>query len=578
LKENSGLAECCPGDARCAGPEFILQESTMLQKFPAFAGVQGPVVVIVMDGYGIPKNDAGSAIAAARKPTLDRLFAECPHISLRAHGTAVGMPSDDDMGNSEVGHNAIGAGQVYSQGAALVANAIADGAIWAGDAWKEIVAGARAGANGKAGVIHFIGLFSDGNVHSHIDHLKAMVVQAKAEGIKTVRIHALLDGRDVPETSALEYVVPFEAFLGEISSDGFDARIASGGGRQYITMDRYDANWPMVEKGWKTHVLGEGPQFANATEAVNGLRERHPGTIDQDLPEFVIAEGGKPIGTIQDGDSVVFFNFRGDRAIEITRAFVEDDFNKFDRVRAPRVTYAGMLQYDGDLQLPKRFLVAPPAIKDTSGEWFSKAGLAQFACSETQKFGHVTYFWNGNRSGKFEGETWQEVPSDVVPFEQRPWMKAAEIADAMIAAVQSGQYKVLRCNFANGDMVGHTGNFRAATMAVEAVDLALARLLPAIEAAGGVALITADHGNADEMFELDKKTKQPALNADGSFKAKTAHTLNPVPLILFDKVSGGRLGLKQTDTAGLSSIAATVANLVGLEKHPKWDDSVLDVK
>ena len=550
----------------------------MLQKFPAFAGVQGPVVVIVMDGYGIPKNDAGSAIAAARKPTLDRLFAECPHIRLRAHGTAVGMPSDDDMGNSEVGHNAIGAGQVYSQGAALVANAIADGAIWAGDAWKEIVAGARAGANGKAGVIHFVGLFSDGNVHSHIDHLKAMVVQAKAEGIKTVRIHALLDGRDVPETSALEYVVPFEAFLAEISRDGFDARIASGGGRQYITMDRYDANWPMVEKGWKTHVLGEGPQFANATEAVNGLRERHPGTIDQDLPEFVIAEGGKPIGTIQDGDSVVFFNFRGDRAIEITRAFVEDDFNKFDRVRAPRVTYAGMLQYDGDLQLPKRFLVAPPAIKDTSGEWFSKAGLAQFACSETQKFGHVTYFWNGNRSGKFEGETWQEVPSDVVPFEQRPWMKAAEIADAMIAAVQSGQYKVLRCNFANGDMVGHTGNFRAATMAVEAVDLALARLLPAIEAAGGVALITADHGNADEMFELDKKTKQPALNADGSFKAKTAHTLNPVPLILFDKVSGGRLGLKQTDTAGLSSIAATVANLVGLEKHPKWDDSVLDVK
>lgn len=550
----------------------------MLQKFPAFAGVQGPVVVIVMDGYGIPKNDAGSAIAAARKPTLDRLFAECPHIRLRAHGTAVGMPSDDDMGNSEVGHNAIGAGQVYSQGAALVANAIADGAIWAGEAWKEIVAGARAGANGKAGVIHFIGLFSDGNVHSHIDHLKAMVVQAKVEGIKTVRIHALLDGRDVPETSALEYVVPFEAFLAEISSDGFDARIASGGGRQTITMDRYDANWPMVEKGWKTHVLGEGPQFANATAAVNGLRERHPGTIDQDLPEFVIADGGKPIGTIEDGDSVVFFNFRGDRAIEITRAFVEDDFNKFDRVRAPRVTYAGMLQYDGDLQLPKRFLVAPPAIKDTSGEWFSKAGLAQFACSETQKFGHVTYFWNGNRSGKFEGETWQEVPSDVVPFEQRPWMKAAEIADAMIAAVQSGQYKLLRCNFANGDMVGHTGNFRAATMAVEAVDLALARLLPAIEAAGGVALITADHGNADEMFELDKKTKQPALNADGSFKAKTAHTLNPVPLILFDKVTGGRLGLKQTDTAGLSSIAATVANLLGLEKHARWDEGVLEVK
>ena len=550
----------------------------MLQKFPAFAGVKGPVVVIVMDGYGIPKHEVGSAIDAARKPTLDRLFAECPNIRLRAHGTAVGMPSDDDMGNSEVGHNAIGAGQVYAQGAALVANAIAEGVIWQGEAWQQIVAGAKAGANGKAGVLHFIGLFSDGNVHSHIDHLKAMVVRAKEEGVATVRIHALLDGRDVPETSALDYVVPFEAFLQDISRDGFDARIASGGGRQTITMDRYDANWPMVARGWRTHVLGEGPQFANATEAVHRLREKHPGTIDQDLPEFIVADDGKPIGTIEDGDAVVFYNFRGDRAIEITRAFVEEHFTEFDRVRHPRVTYAGMLQYDGDLQLPKRFLVAPPAIKDTSSEWFSKSGLAQFACSETQKFGHVTYFWNGNRSNKFDGETWQEVPSDVVPFEQRPWMKAAEITDAMIAALQSGQYKVLRCNYANGDMVGHTGNFRAATMAIEAVDLALARLLPAIDAAGGVALITADHGNADEMFELDKKTRQPAHNKDGSYKAKTAHTLNPVPLILYDKVSGGRLGLKPLEAAGLSNIAATVANLLGLHKHDKWDDSLLSVK
>lgn len=546
----------------------------MLQKLSTFAGIQGPVVTIVMDGYGLPKTDVGSAIAAARKPTLDRLFANYPNICLRAHGTAVGMPSDDDMGNSEVGHNAIGAGQVYAQGAALVSNAIDSGDIWQGSAWQEIVAGAKAGR----GVIHFIGLFSDGNVHSHIDHLKAMVVRAKEEGVKTVRIHALLDGRDVPETSALDYVVPFEAFLAEISGGGFDARIASGGGRQYITMDRYDANWAMVDKGWKTHVLGQGPQFANATEAVNGLRERHPGTIDQDLPEFVIVDNGQPIGTIEDGDSVVFFNFRGDRAIEITRAFVEASFDKFDRVRYPQVTFAGMLQYDGDLQLPNRFLVAPPAIKDTSGEWFSKLGIAQYACSETQKFGHVTYFWNGNRSGKFEGETWEEVPSDVVPFEQRPWMKAAEIADAMIAAIQSGRYKTLRCNFANGDMVGHTGNFEAARIAVEAVDLSLARVLKAIDAAGGVALITADHGNADEMFELDKKTKQPAMNKDGSFKAKTAHTLNPVPLILYDNVSGGKLGLTQTETCGLSNIAATIANLLGYEKHAAWDDSVLAIQ
>ena len=550
----------------------------MLQKLASFAGVNGPVVTIVMDGYGIPKSDAGSAIAAARKPTLDRLFANYPNITLRAHGTAVGMPSDDDMGNSEVGHNAIGAGQVYSQGASLVADAIASGAIWLGQGWQEIVAGAKLGVSGKPGTLHFIGLFSDGNVHSHIDHLKAMVLRAREEGIKTVRIHILLDGRDVPETSALDYIEPFEAFLAEISNGDFDARIASGGGRMKITMDRYDANWRMVELGWHTHVLGEGEQFASATQAVTALRLAHPRTIDQDLPPFVIARNGQPVGTIEDGDAVVLFNFRGDRAIEITRAFEELEFEKFDRVRVPKITYAGMLQYDGDLRLPRRFLVAPPVIRDTSGEWFVKSGITQFACSETQKFGHVTYFWNGNRSNKFDGETYQEEPSDVVPFEQRPWMKAAEIADAMIAALESGKYRTLRCNFANGDMVGHTGNFRAATMAIEAVDLELARILTAIDARGGVALITADHGNADEMYELDKKTRQPAQHLDGSFKAKTAHTLNPVPLILYDNVSGGKLGLKQIPTAGLSNLAATTANLLGLEKHSKWDESLLEIR
>ena len=545
----------------------------MLQKFPAFAGVKGPVVVIVMDGYGIPKHEVGSAIDAARKPTLDRLFAECPNIRLRAHGTAVGMPSDDDMGNSEVGHNAIGAGQVYAQGAALVANAIAEGVIWQGEAWQQIVAGAKAGANGKAGVLHFIGLFSDGNVHSHIDHLKAMVVRAKEEGVATVRIHALLDGRDVPETSALDYVVPFEAFLQDISRDGFDARIASGGGRQTITMDRYDANWPMVARGWRTHVLGEGPQFANATEAVHGLREKHPGTIDQDLPEFIVADDGKPIGTIEDGDAVVFYNFRGDRAIEITRAFVEEHFTEFDRVRHPRVTYAGMLQYDGDLQLPKRFLVAPPAIKDTSSEWFSKSGLAQFACSETQKFGHVTYFWNGNRSNKFDGETWQEVPSDVVPFEQRPWMKAAEITDAAIEALAEVDFA--RINYPNGDMVGHTGDMTAAIIGVECVDHCLGRLLRAVEKAGGIALVTADHGNSDDMFERDKKTGEPQRLEDGSIKIKTSHSLNPVPLYVCDYSGNIDYRLADIPSPGLANLAATALFLMGYEAPAGYEPSLL---
>lgn len=537
-----------------------------------FAGLNGPVVTIVMDGYGFNPSGEGNAIAAACKPTLDRLLANYSNVLLKAHGRAVGMPTDDDMGNSEVGHNAIGAGQVYNQGAALVADSIQSGEIFDRDAWKEIVGNARE----KGTTLHFIGLFSDGNVHSNISHLKAMVAQSKQEGLKKVRIHILLDGRDVPETSALDYVLPFEQFLSELRSEDFDVCIASGGGRMQITMDRYNANWKMVEAGWKTHVLGEGRLFESAANAIETLRGETK-AIDQDLPPFVIAKDGAPVGQIVDGDSVVFFNFRGDRAIEITRAFEEENFAEFDRVRFPKVCYAGMLQYDGDLKLPNRFLVPPPAIKETSGEWFAKSGIKQFACSETQKFGHVTYFWNGNRSSKFDGETYLEIPSDVVPFEQRPWMKAAEVTDAMIEALKSGKYKTLRCNYPNGDMVGHTGSFRAATMAIEAVDLGLSRLLPVIDALGGVALITADHGNADEMYEIDKKTGLPKVNKDGSFKAKTSHTLNKVPCILYDNVSGGKLALREGDW-GLSNLAATTANLLGFEKHEAWDDSMLIIK
>ncbi|MEE0876367.1 MAG: 2,3-bisphosphoglycerate-independent phosphoglycerate mutase [Fibrobacteraceae bacterium] len=544
----------------------------MLKKNLDFAGLKGPVVTIVMDGYGFNPSGEGNAIAAACKPTLDRLLANYSNVLLKAHGRAVGMPTDEDMGNSEVGHNAIGAGQVYNQGAALVADSIQSGEIFARDAWKEIVGNVRE----KNSVLHFIGLFSDGNVHSNIAHLKAMVAQSKQEGLKKVRIHILLDGRDVPETSALDYVLPFEQFLSELRSEDFDVCIASGGGRMQITMDRYNANWKMVEAGWKTHVLGEGRLFESAANAIETLRGETK-AIDQDLPPFVIAKDGAPVGQIVDGDSVVFFNFRGDRAIEITRAFEEENFAEFDRVRFPKVCYAGMLQYDGDLKLPNRFLVPPPAIKNTSGEWFSQAGIKQFACSETQKFGHVTYFWNGNRSSKFDGETYLEIPSDVVPFEQRPWMKAAEVTDAMIEALKSGKYQTLRCNYPNGDMVGHTGSFRAATMAIEAVDLGLSRLLPVIDALGGVALITADHGNADEMYEIDKKTGLPKVNKDGSFKAKTSHTLNKVPCILYDNVSGGKLALREGDW-GLSNLAATTANLLGFEKHEAWDDSMLIIK
>ena len=538
----------------------------MLAKIPNFPKTKAPVLLIVMDGVGIARDPAGSAVAAANTPTLDFLFANFPNIRLKAHGKAVGMPSDSDMGNSEVGHNAIGAGQVYKQGAALVTTAIENGTIWQGQAWREIV---ESVANKEKNALHLIGLLSDGNVHSHIAHLKALIIQAKKEGLKKVFIHILLDGRDVAEQSALDYLEDLESLLSKLNDADFSAQIASGGGRQVITMDRYNANWAMVEAGYRVHVLGEAPQFDSVKSAILAARAENPRIIDQDLPPFVIAKNGKAIGKIVDGDSVVFFNFRGDRAIEISQAFTVENFDKFQKPPL-KITFAGMLQYDGDLQLPERFLVAPPAIANTSGEWFAKSGIRQFACSETQKFGHVTYFWNGNRSNRFDNETWQEIPSDVVSFDERPWMKSAEIADAMIAALKSDKYDFLRCNFANGDMVGHTGNFRAATMAIEALDLALSRLLKVVEKTGGIALITADHGNADEMLETDQKTGKVKPNAH----AKTSHTLNPVPLILFNPTTP-HFALKNLENAGLANLAASVATLLGFEKHASWEESLI---
>jgi 2,3-bisphosphoglycerate-independent phosphoglycerate mutase len=547
----------------------------MLSKFNSFPGIEGPVVTIVLDGYGLNANTEGNAIYHAKKPILDQLFKKYSHVALKAHGVAVGLPSDDDMGNSEVGHNAIGAGQVYSQGAALVNKAIETGAIYESTTWKNLIDQARK----NNGTLHFLGLFSDGNVHSHIDHLKSMIVRAKKEGLPKVRIHILLDGRDVSSTSALDYVLPFEQTLRELNDATFNARIASGGGRMVITMDRYEAEWGMVEKGWKTHVLGEADHFDSAQQAIESARNNNPKIGDQDLPPFVITEKGEPIGKIVDGDSVVFFNFRGDRAIEISMAFESTNFKAFDRIRVPKVAYAGMLQYDGDAKVPANFLVSPPSIRNTLGEKLAMAGLTQLAISETQKYGHVTYFWNGNRSGKFDDakETYIEIPSDVIPFEQRPWMKAAEITDRLIQELKTGKYRSARVNYANGDMVGHTGDFRAAVVSVEVVDMCLSRLLPVIDALKGVAIITADHGNADEMYELDKKTKQPIVLKDGSIKCKTSHTLNPVPCILYDNVSGGKLSLKNGNY-GLSNIAATNLNLLGLAAPENWDESILVVK
>ena len=548
-----------------------------LNKSTKFDGIKGPLLTIVMDGVGIAPDNGANAVAAANTPTLDMLMTKYPTISIRAHGTAVGLPSDDDMGNSEVGHNALGAGQVFAQGAKLVSQSIESGKIFASDTWAALIGGVKENNS----TLHFIGLFSDGNVHSHIDHLTALVNRAKQDGAKRVRLHILLDGRDVGETSALDYVLPFEEYLNSIRSDDFDIAIASGGGRMQVTMDRYEANWAMVETGWSTHVLGEGRQFASAEEAIKTYRAE-TGVIDQDLPPFVIAKDGEPVGTINDGDSVVFYNFRGDRAIEISKAFESGaDFDKFDRKRVPAVVYAGMLEYDGDLHIPSRYLVSPPEISNTLTEYLVSENVNMLAISETQKYGHVTYFWNGNKSGKFseELETYIEIPSDVVPFEQRPWMKCAEITDKLIECLRSGEYKYLRVNFPNGDMVGHTGSFLATQCSMEALDLQLARILKVVDETQGVALITADHGNADEMYELDKKTKAPKANKDGSFKAKTSHTLNPVPFIIYDNFYADKYDLKQGRADfGLSNVAATTVNMFGYDSPEIWDESMIDLK
>ena len=537
---------------------------------------KGPVVLIIMDGVGIKEIETGNAVTNAKKPILDNCMKNYPMQKLKAHGTAVGLPSDGDMGNSEVGHNAIGAGQVYSQGAKLVSESLASKSMYQSEVWKSLVADAK-----KGGTMHFIGLLSDGNVHSHIDHLLAMLDEAKEEGVEKVRIHILLDGRDVGETSALQYVDQLEAKLSELSDASHDYRIASGGDRMTITMDRYGANWGMVEAGWKTHVLGEGRQFANATEAIETFRKEIPNVIDQDLPAFVIAENGAPVGTIEDGDSVILFNFRGDRAQELTVAFESGaDFDKFDRVRVPSVNYAGMLEYDGDLHIPKKFLVSPPVIRNTLGELLANKGIAQLAISETQKYGHVTYFFNGNRSSKFNDdlEEYIEIPSDIVPFEQRPWMKSAEITDKLVELISENKYPFMRVNFPNGDMVGHTGVFESAVIGVESVDIALKRILPAIDAVGGMAIITADHGNAEEMFEL-AKDGTPKADKDGRIKAKTSHTLNKVPCIFYDNTENkDKYEVVDSDSYGLANIAATIADLLGVEKPDCWESSMIKMK
>jgi len=541
--------------------------SLRLKKLQSFHGRKGPVLLIIMDGMGIGKADESNAVFRANTPNLDKLFKSDLYTQLKAHGTAVGLPSDDDMGNSEVGHNAIGAGRIFDQGARLVNKALKTGAIFQTDVWNHIAQRSRNG-----GTVHFIGLLSDGNVHSHIEQLFIMIDKCAELNFRKVRIHPLLDGRDVGERTALDYVVPTEEKLKKISGEkGFDYAIASGGGRMKVTMDRYNSDWTIVKRGWDAHVRGEGRTFSSASEAVKTFYAEDSKATDQYLPPFVITDAsGKPVGRIQDGDAVIFFNFRGDRAIEISRAFSEKDFSEFDRGALPDIFYAGMMEYDGDAHIPHNFLVQPPAIDRVISEYLCAEGVKTFAVSETQKFGHVTYFWNGNRSGYIDEtlEKYVEIPSDRIEFDKAPQMKAREITDAVIDLLKSGHYRFGRLNYPNGDMVGHTGSMDAAIIAVETVDQCVGALLTAVKDIGGIAVITSDHGNADEMFTIDK---------NGAKSVKTAHSLNPVPFIIYDPLYLGEYRMADLKEKGLSNIAATLLNLLGYEKPEDYDPSLIEM-
>lgn len=545
-----------------------------LKRLTNFAGPEGAVVLAIMDGVGIGRGDAGDMVAKATKPNLDWLAKHSISTQLKAHGRAVGMPSDEDMGNSEVGHNAIGAGRVFDQGALLVKRSVQSGRMFESRTWRELTE-----SLGPHSALHFIGLLSDGNVHSHIDILLAMIDRARRQGIQKVRIHVLLDGRDVPPTSALVYIEQLETRLSEINLSGdFDYAIGSGGGRLYLTMDRYEAEWIMVQRGWEVHVCGIGRFFESATTAIQTLRTETPGVIDQDLKEFVIVREGRPIGRMNDGDSVILFNFRGDRAIEICRAFDDPLLDKIQRSYLPQVKFAGIMQYDSDLQIPQRYLVTPPAIDNVMGEFLAATGVRQLAVSETQKYGHVTYFFNGNRSGKFSEslEDYIEIKSDLVPFDQRPWMKGAEITDIALDSILHRKHDFIRINYPNGDMVGHTGHLPSVEISVETVDLCLGRLISAITATKGILIVTADHGNADEMYELDK-LGNVKFDAVGNPKLKTSHSLNPVPCYIFDPSNCAQLKLASKGALGISSLAATAIRLLGFEPPADYDPSIVNV-
>lgn len=522
-----------------------------------FSG-RGPLIHVVLDGWGVGAADETNAVNRANLPVISRLIRGCPYTQLWTHGKYVGLPNEKDMGGSEVGHMTMGAGMVMEQGPTLIQDLLQSGEFFENPVLSRIIQNCVE----RDTPLHLLGLLSNGNIHSHVDHTEAIIRHAFQSGIRRCYLHALLDGRDAGVQSALDFTEPFEKLFSELKGQrpGIDYAFASGGGREVITMDR-DNNWEKIETGWRIHVQGQSEnQFPSIRDAIEHFRKQNPEIIDQDIPGFVIIRNGEAVGRIEDQHALIFTNFRGDRANEFSQAVLADDFPYFERYRCPEVLFAGMTQYDQDNQIPPDYLVGTPVVEEPFGKRILELGLKQFRLSETQKFAHVTFFYNGGYREPLDPlkENYHFIASDKIPsFAERPAMKASGISKKAVEFINSGEYQYGLINFANADMVGHTGDFQATVRAVEAVDSALDNIVRAIDAVNGLLVITADHGNADEML---------ISNQNGTLEISAKHSLNPVPFLIYDPLYNGDYRLKpfgQEYNNNLSNIAATNFLLLG---------------
>ena len=522
-----------------------------------FSG-RGPLIHVVLDGWGVGAADETNAVNRANLPVISRLIRGCPYTQLWTHGKYVGLPNEKDMGGSEVGHMTMGAGMVMEQGPTLIQDLLQSGEFFENPVLSRIIQNCVE----RDTPLHLLGLLSNGNIHSHVDHTEAIIRHAFQSGIRRCYLHALLDGRDAGVQSALDFTEPFEKLFSELKGQrpGIDYAFASGGGREVITMDR-DNNWEKIETGWRIHVQGQSEnQFPSIRDAIEYFRKQNPEIIDQDIPGFVIIRNGEAVGRIEDQHALIFTNFRGDRATQFSRAVLADEFPYFERYRCPEVLFAGMTQYDQDNQIPPDYLVGTPVVEEPFGKRILELGLKQFRLSETQKFAHVTFFYNGGYREPLDPlkENYHFIASDKIPsFAERPAMKASGISKKAVEFINSGEYQYGLINFANADMVGHTGDFQATVRAVEAVDSALDNIVRAIDAVNGLLVITADHGNADEML---------ISNQNGTLEISAKHSLNPVPFLIYDPLYNGDYRLKpfgQEYNNNLSNIAATNFLLLG---------------